>query len=91
MDRLGLDADGDARAGGGQRAARRLADEQLQAVVAGEPELERGAEIDRLHHLAGEASWRRGRAKRSGRISTPTRVPTGALPLAPSACGRRPA
>ena len=56
-----LDADADAAAGGRQRAARRLAHDQLEAVVAGEPELERGAEIDRLDHLAGEGIARRRR------------------------------
>src|SRR5689334_2677046 len=54
MDQLGLDADGDPAADRRQRTGG-LADDQLHAVVAGEPELDRRAEIDRFPDLAVEA------------------------------------
>src|SRR6185312_16231225 len=54
MDLPRIDGDVHPRAGRRKRAARRLAHDQLQPVVAGDPELERDAEIDRLLDLAGK-------------------------------------
>src|SRR5258705_3022624 len=54
MDRVRIDADGNACTGSGQSTARGLADQQLEPALAGKAELERGAEIDRLDHLARE-------------------------------------
>src|SRR4051812_22676056 len=54
MNSFALDGDADAAAGRRQRAAHRLPYDQFEAVIAGEPELERGAEIDGLLHRAIE-------------------------------------
>src|SRR5581483_1470561 len=54
MDRVRVDADRHRRADRRQGAARRLADDQLEAVVAGQSELESRTEIDRLRHLSRE-------------------------------------
>src|SRR3954463_13165211 len=54
MDVLGIDCDVRPHAGRRQLAARRLAHDQLQAIVAGDAELEGDAEIDRFPDLAGE-------------------------------------
>src|SRR5471030_1441410 len=54
MDVLGIDRDVHPRAGRRQLATRRLAHDQLEAVVAGDAELEGAAEIDRFLDLARE-------------------------------------
>src|SRR5476651_2179307 len=54
MDVLGIDRDVHPRTRRRQLAARRLAHDQLEAVVAGDAELEGDTEVDRFLDLAGE-------------------------------------
>src|SRR6202035_1342216 len=54
MDVPGVDRDAHPRAGRRQGSARRLAHHELEPVVAGDPELDRAAEIDCFLDLARE-------------------------------------